>query len=205
MYEKRTAIIPILFIFAMMLLEEKILNELKRGELSPLYSELYRPLLIYASKCLTDELSFLAEDCAQEAIYKAYLSREKFGSFMSLLSFLYKSVHNKAIDILRRDNSKSRYLIEQKDLSEEILPAILEQEALRRLYNAVDRLSPQDRELFFNYHDGMKTEEIAKMLGLSVSAIKQRKNKMVKTLKEEVADDALLIMFVTVLFSDIVC
>lgn len=188
-----------------MLLEEKILNEFKRGELSPLYSELYSSLLIYSSKCLTEDMAFLAEDCTQDAIYKAYQSREKFDSYMGLLSFLYKSIRNKAVDFIRRSNSRSRYLNEPKDLSEEILPSILEQEALRRLFEAVNRLSSKDKDLFFNYYDGMTTEEISKMLGISISAVKQRKNKMVKALKDEVSDDALLVLFISTSFLDFIC
>lgn len=188
-----------------MLLEEKILNEFKRGELSPLYAELYSSLLIYSYKCLPEELSFLAEDCTQDAIYKAYQTRERFDSYMGLLSFLYKSIRNKAVDTIRRSNSRSRYLTEQKDLSEEILPFILEQEALRRLFKAVNNLPSKDRELFFNYYDGRTTEEISKMLGISISAVKHRKNKMVKALKEEVADDAMLLLFVSTSFMDFLC
>jgi len=167
----------------------KILEEFKKGELLGLYSSMYRPLLSFASKCLTDKLAFLAEDCTQEAIYKAYLSKEDFKTLPSLRSFLYTTVHNKAIDLIRKNTSRENYLMSRTDRHEDLSDKIIEQETMRILFELVDTLSEKDKELFFFYSNGMTTSEIALKLNLSESAVKKRKAKMIQTLRNNISDE----------------
>ena len=42
--------------------DSNLADKFRRGNLDGLYDEMYRPLLLYATKCLTDRFSFLAED-----------------------------------------------------------------------------------------------------------------------------------------------
>ena len=73
-----------------------------------------------------------------------------------------------------------------------MLTDIVEHESMDRLFRAVKKLTASDRELFFDYRDGLKTSEIAAKLGITESAVKQRKAKMISKLQKELDDSALL-------------
>ena len=171
-----------------------IAEHFRRGSLDVLYDEMYRPLLLYASRCLTDQFAFLAEDCVQDAILRAYRMRESFTADPELRSYLYRAVHGKAIDILRKNRAKEHYLSSRQESEYDVMADIVESEAMNRLFRAVAALPERDRELFFNYRDGLKTSEIAARMGLSESTIKQRKAKMIAILQQSIGDETLLIL-----------
>ena len=54
---------------------EQLLSEFKSGNIGTFYNELYAKLLVYASRHLGPDYAFLAEDCVQDAVYKAYEQR----------------------------------------------------------------------------------------------------------------------------------
>jgi len=174
--------------------DSPILSDFQKGNLSSTYEVLYKPLLIFASKKLTDKFSFLAEDCVQEAIFKAYTKRKEFNSEMSFKSYLYLSVRNKAIDILRNSNAGDRYLRITDTLDEGSINDFIEQDVLNQLYLIVDKLPERERQLFFDYSDGLSTKEIAKKLGLSESMIKRNKASMIAHLSESMSDEMLLLV-----------
>lgn len=76
---------------------EHVLAEFKSGKLETFYKNTYGQLLLYASRYLGNDYSFLAEDCVQDAIYKAYQQRETFSSVSTFKSFLYSCIRNAAI------------------------------------------------------------------------------------------------------------
>jgi len=47
------------------------------GNVRPFYEDLYPGLLVYASRQLGDELSYLAEDCVQDAVMSSYTKRRR--------------------------------------------------------------------------------------------------------------------------------
>lgn len=176
----------------------QILCDFCKGELKPLYDYIYRPLLLHASRCLTDRFAFLAEDCVQDSIFQAYKKRYSFSTLAALKTYLYTSVRNKSIDILRNSNAQERFLTTYPT-SESIFLDILEREAMDRLFKAVDNLPEKDRKLFLLFWDGHKIKEVAAMLGLAESTIKSRKAKMIAKLKELVADEGALILLMAVM------
>ena len=167
----------------------------RRGNLDSLYDAFYRPLMMYAAKCLTDKFSFLAEDCVQDAIMQAYRTRDSFYSDPELRSYLYKTVHGKAVDILRKDNSKEKYTLSLSlATSDGIITDIVENESMNRLFKVLQQLPQADRDLFFDYCNGLKTSEIAVKLGLSESAVKQRKAKMISKIQEKMGPDLIIVV-----------
>ncbi|MDD2292653.1 MAG: sigma-70 family RNA polymerase sigma factor [Bacteroidales bacterium] len=67
--------------------------------------------------------------------------------------------------------------------------SIIEQETLRKLFVAIDKLPEKYRQIFeMSFEQGLKTAQIAQQLGISESTIKKRKSKMIKTLRNELGD-----------------
>ena len=124
---------------------EQLLSEFKSGNIGTFYNELYAKLLVYASRHLGPDYAFLAEDCVQDAVYKAYEQRGSFKSVLTLKAFLYSCIHHAAIDILRKNQAQSNYLSQQDDRTE-FLNSIIEQETLNLLYDSIERLPEKYRD-----------------------------------------------------------
>lgn len=183
-----------------MVTPEHILAEFKSGKLETFYKNTYGKLLLYASRYLGPDYSFLAEDCVQDAIYKAYQQRETFSSVATFKSFFYSCVRNAAIDILRKNHAQENYLSQQEE-NIEFLNSIIEQETLNLLYDSIASLPEKYQKIFeLNFQQGLKNAEIAALLGVTESAIKKQKAQMIelvrKDLKNKTGNDLLAIMIV---------
>ena len=164
---------------------ESIFQEFKSGKVSTFYNELYAKLLVYASRHLGADYAFLAEDCVQDAVYKAYEQRASFTSALTFKSFLYSCIHHAAIDILRKNQARSHYLSQQDDQTE-FLNSIIEQETLNLLYDSIERLPEKYRRIFeLNFQQGLKNAEIAKLLNVTESADKKQKPQMLDLLRKD--------------------
>lgn len=172
------------------------------GRMDRFYNEFYPALLAYAVRFLGPDHSWLAEDCVQESVFRTYLSKEQIRDEQALKAFAYTAVRNRAVSILRKDTSQRNYF-RQLDLSEQdITTSIIEQETMRRLFVAIDALPEHFRQVFdLSFEEGLKNPEIARRLGISVSAVKKRKARMIHLLRESVADneDIVILALLTLL------
>ena len=187
--EKDSFYLGFVFLIFVEMSEQHLYKDFVNGRMKSFYDEFYPTLLIYASRILGEEFSFLSEDIVQDTIYKTYLERNRLHSESSLKSYLYTSVHNSAVSVLRRAGSRNRYLNQLETASDDLSNSIIEQETLRRLFVAIEKLPQPYREVIeLSFGDGLRNAEIAEILGISVSAVKQRKSKLLLLLQRMVAD-----------------
>lgn len=170
-----------------------ILTGFQSGNIDDFYAEVYPSLLTYAIRILDSDYSFMAEDCVQDAIFKAYGQRMTFITPAQFKSFLYSCVHNNAVTMLRKNRSRNNYLMQNNDSGYDMGNAIIEQETLDLLYEAISEL-PDDMRCIFelSFEQGLKNIEVARVLGISESAVKKRKMRMISILRSKIKDDAIL-------------
>ena len=179
---------------------EQVFQEFKAGRIERFYQEAYAKLLVYASRILGGDYAFLAENCVQDAVCKAYEQRETFNSSIAFKAFFYTCIHNMTIDILRKNRAQANYLAQQ-EVETNFLNGIIEQETLNLLHDAIRRLPEKYRRIFeLHFEEGLKNAEIAQRLGVTESAIKKQKAQMLellrKDLKQKLGDDrTALLMF----------
>ncbi len=165
--------------------DHNIYDDFRKGSMQLLYKSFYPALISYSGSILGQRYSFLCEDCVQESIYKAYMNRENIKDANSLKSFLYTTVRNRAISFLRKDKSQSNYLRQIETSEQDITADIIEKETLRKLFTAVRSLPEPFRQVFeLSFEQGLKNKEIAMALGVSESAIKKRKARLLMILKK---------------------
>lgn len=171
-----------------MQLTQTILYDFKAGKLDSFYSEAYTSLLSYATRILTPEYAFLAEDCVQDCIFRSYQQRHSLTDPSRWKSLLYTSVHNSAISILRHHSAQQHYLSTNDNLTEQdISLSIIEQETLDLLFSAIDSLPEKYRTLFtLSFEQGLSIPEIADQLNLSISGVKKQKSKMLTILRDKI-------------------
>ena len=143
----------------------------------------YRPLCLYALHYLQD--TDLAEDIVQESFTTLW---EKIGQGFPIINrraYLYMTVRNRCLDHLRSKGFPTESLrphdsygiIDENDAEER---SVIE----ANLWTAIDSLPEKCRQVFLmSKRDGMKYEEIAQELGLSVNTVRNQISKALNTLK----------------------
>lgn len=181
-----------------MLISQQTYNDFVSGRIESFYATAYTPLLMYVMRTLGSDFSFLAEDCVQDAVFQAYQHRDSFDNNTKLKAYLYRCVHNNAVTLLRKSNSHSNYLASmEKENGEELINAgIIEQETMDILYDAIERLPQELRAVFeMGFEQGMRNNEIADALGVSVATVKKRKAKLIHSLREMLTTETMLIVW----------
>ena len=144
----------------------------------------YRPLCLYALHYLQD--TDLAEDMVQECFTTLWEKIRQGGPITNRRAYLYMAVRNRCLDHLRRKGVQTESLkphdtygiIEEDDAEQR---SAIE----ARLWTAIDSLPEKCRQIFLmSKRDGLKYEEIAEELGLSVNTVRNQISKALNTLKD---------------------
>lgn len=127
-----------------------------------LFRRHYRALCLYAVHFLHDL------DAAEDLVQDSFVAYWEKGEIMaSEQAYLYRMVHNRCIDILRKDQPAA--LPEELSMEETIDRS--EKEA--RLWVAIERLPEQRRRcLIMAKRDGLSYKEIAAELGISENTVR---------------------------------
>lgn len=133
--------------------------------------------------------SELAEDVAQDAFVKLWETRDKIDK-SSIKAYVFTIANNLAINQLKRDQLKFKFLKLQVDRKDIKTPEYLleMQEFDEKLQRTLEKLPDGAREVFLmNRMDGLKYREIAEMLGLSMKAVEKRMSRALAILRENIS------------------
>jgi RNA polymerase sigma-70 factor (ECF subfamily) len=164
------------------------------------FKQYYRPLCFFAEQLLGDMND--AEDIVKDSYLKLWNKRADFDHAQSIRSFLYTATRNASLNHLRhlkvKDHFKKEmhYLDDQKG-DELILQQMIRSELMRSIYQEIEKL-PEKRQQVFRmiYFDGLKLEEIADKLGISVFTVKEHKAKALAQLRMKFSDEQLMVFFI---------
>jgi len=149
-------------------------------DFNAMFYELYPPLVYYSRRIIGDEIE--SENLVAEAFVKIWERKLHFETYASLKSFLYTSVRNASLDLLKKEKRlrvhKKEYQACNMDNAEAkfSLEYMIEAEFLRELYASFNKLPARCRkvmQLFFV--EGKTYQEIAAELKLSLSTIRNQK------------------------------
>ena len=155
-------------------------------DIEALFRYNYRPLCLYALHYIQDV--DLSEDIVQESYAALWEKLQEGAHVLNRKSYLYMMVRNRCLDHLRKKGIPTESLkpydtygiIDDDDAQER-------SQTEARLWTAIDSLPEKCREVFImSKRDGLKYEEIAEELGLSVNTVRNQISKALKVLKEGV-------------------
>lgn len=170
------------------------------GQMGDFYAHVYPSLLMFAARNLGDNYAFLAEDCVQDAVYHAYEQRGMFGTPAYLKSFLYQCIHNSAVSILRKHGSKQRYTQQTTYDVPDPTTAIIEQETLDLLFEAIGQLPDDLRQVFeLSFEEQLTNQEAGRRMGISESGFKKKKAKLIAVLRQRFSDNPKMLLAITLL------
>lgn len=163
--------------------DSQLIREIKDGNVQ-LYKELVtryeRKILLFIFHMLKNSrLDHMAEDLCQETFYKAYRSLHSFREIeASFSTWLYTIARNTVLSELRKNRNGNVYLedsgyepVTPHDTSPE--QSALRNERVLLVREAINKLPEKQRSaLILREYDGLDYQEIAGILGQTVSSVK---------------------------------
>lgn len=189
-------------------LSNNIISSFKNGTpnaLNSLIKVYYNPLCLFAYRLLKDQV--VAEDIVLESFTKLWHRRCDFENVQNIKAFLYIAVRNASLNYLkmlkRETLSKKQltYLTGEKE--DFVLNEIIRAEVLQEIMQEIEKLPEQcGKVLKMGYLEGLKNQEIADLLHISVHTVKNQKARAIQLLKIKLRDrDLMAFLFLCSLFT----
>jgi len=177
-----------------LIFEQLLIEKLRAGDpdsFSDIFSAYYKDMFFFAYS-FTHELAS-AEDIVQDTFIKLWEDHEKLYVTVSLKSILLKTVQNKCIDWHRHRKiitNHSSYIINNEPLYEYATDNyLLRSEMEGMIEKALAKLPEKVRESYeLNRFEGLKYQEIADKLDVSVRTVEVRISKALELLRKSLID-----------------
>lgn len=143
---------------------------------------------------------WLCEDMVEDVFVQIYESKDGFfASELALTAWIYKVIQRKILDNikhLRVEEKYSRRYLDARDEDTYFIKSVMEEEARYLLYQAINTLSPQCREVVRQVLKDKKNQEIADELGISIVTVKSHKMLAYRKLKEILSKLLVVLLFI---------
>ncbi len=145
---------------------------------------LYSDALVRYAYCYVHD-SMAAEDIVEDAFASLYVKNKRFSSIEQMRAWLYKCVHGKAVDHLRRQRTVPLEDLENVLSSGDMESVFLTRERNQVIYTALQRLPVQYRQaLQLSYFDEFTIPQICKILNKSPKQVYNLLSRAKAALKE---------------------
>ncbi len=179
---------------------EEIVHEFNKGNpksFSSVFNTYYSALCFFAERMILDKEE--AKDIVEESFIKLWRLHANFATMQNIKAFLYITTKNACLNFIRQSerNAKQQsdmvYMLAKKE--DHVLTEITRAEVLRELHAAIESLPPQCRKIVrMSFVEGMKNQEIAEQLNLSVHTVKNQKVRAIYLLKIKLLNTNLVLL-----------
>ncbi|MGI6073762.1 MAG: RNA polymerase sigma factor [Fermentimonas sp.] len=169
-----------------------LLKKRDKEAFAMIYKKYHRYLYAIALKYLKNEQ--LAEDVVQHVFVKLWENTSKIDIEINLKNYLYTMTKNRILNYFR-DNKEAIYLSyenSQTDLVEphDIVKSFEKRQMNALLYEAIDKLPPQKREVCIRKLESDDTnQQIADKMNISVHTVKSHYQDALKMLRKYFEDE----------------
>jgi RNA polymerase sigma-70 factor (ECF subfamily) len=162
------------------------MKSLDQGSFEHLFREYFPPLMTFARKILGDE------DDAREIVHRVFINlwekRKDLDLSTSLKSYLFTSVHNRSLNLIRDRKKFSDAEIPEVAGDHDVSQQMETLELENRISEVIASLPEKCREIFeLNRFEGLKYSEIAEKLDISVKTVENQMSKALKILREKLS------------------
>lgn len=180
-----------------------IIEKLKQGDneaYASFFNTFYAPLCYFATQLVRDKPA--AEDIVKDTFIKLWQKHTDFETPQNVKAFLYITVRNASLNFLRhmavRESTQKELLYLGRDREEAfVLNSMIKTEVLKEIYGEIEKFPEKRRHIFkLAYLEGMKNEEIAHKLDISVSTVKTQKARAILALRVHFTDTQLAMLLV---------
>jgi len=169
------------------------LQQNDRRAFTQLYDEYFTVLCYFASRIINNKEE--AEDIVINTFSKFWAMRANFESAANIKAFLYIVTRNNCLDYLEYKRKQAAFQKEyayflDSDNEEKIERVKIESELLRKIYTEIQHLPPRCKQVFtLTYFDGLKANEIAEQLNISVSTVTSQRARAIDLLRSVLTSD----------------
>lgn len=176
------------------LIEKVLISKLKQGSkdaFSFIFITYYKDLVLFATN-FTHEID-TAQEIIQDTFLKIWEDHDEIDIKVSLKSYLLKTVQNRCIDWLRhvkvQQKFKDEALISSINYEFNADNYLINSEIEGLIRDALNKIPPEFSQAYrMHRYKGLKYQEIAEKLNVSVRTVEVRIGKALSALRDELHD-----------------
>ncbi|MEM6644378.1 MAG: RNA polymerase sigma-70 factor [Bacteroidota bacterium] len=155
------------------------------------FEQYFNLLVLYANRFLDTREE--AEEIAQDVFVKFWEKCETLDPDSSIKGYLYRSVHNACLNEIKHQKVKDVYkefIIQFMETSYNLEKEVDTAESRKdRISREINKLPPKCKEIFeLSRFEGLKYQEIADHLMISIKTVEVQMGKALKALRENLGD-----------------
>lgn len=155
-------------------------------DLTTIFDTYYDRLVYFCLKIVDDKEQ--AKDIVQDSFLKYWQQSGQVADHETAIkNFLYTSVHNAALNVVRHEkvvNAYAQHRNGTEPAESYVVESIISAEVIAEIHAAIESLPEQYRQISrMGYFEGKKNQEIADELGMSVNTVKKQKQKALELLR----------------------
>lgn len=128
------------------------------------------------------------EDLAQEILVQLWRSFRSFDGRCMFSTWMYRVALNTALSFSQRERRRKQHVVAVEERVLLDCPAReVERDEIRMLYELIAGLDPLSKALMLLYLDGNSYQEMADVLGISVTNVATKINRLKVSMKQHVA------------------
>ena len=176
------------------------INEKKDEAFKYLYDTYYASLCRYAGRFVGEFMD--EEDVVQEILVKLWEREGSFENMKALSAYLYRSVHNACLVFIRdqKEFREEKLIGKLGEVMEFNSPdneqLLIEEEYYRQIFVVLNSLPEERRVIVEMTMEGIKNEDIARQLHISVNTVKTLKKKAYVYLREQLSKEVWSFLFI---------
>ncbi len=174
--------------------EEILVQKLKdkdKNAFAQVFNQYFGIMVLYANRFMDTKEE--AEEIAQDVFVKFWEKCDTLSPDSSIKSYLYRSIHNSCLNAIKHEKVKDAYKQHVIHFLESTYFDHVEfndPDHLRsRIQDEIDKLPPRCSEIFkLSRYEGLKYQEIAEHLNISVKTVEVQMGKALKILRNTLQD-----------------
>jgi RNA polymerase sigma-70 factor (family 1) len=160
-----------------------------------LFIELYPVMCLFSKKIIQSYDD--AEDIVQEVFIELWNQRQRFESIEQIKAFLYLSVKNRCLNFKKHLRVREKFIhTAMADTEQFFEEQILQTEVIQHIYNVINDLPEQRKQIIILSMEGLKNNEIAKDMQVSVNTVKLQKKIAYRQLREKLKPSLYISLFI---------
>lgn len=163
-----------------------------------LFEEHFNRLVLFSFRYVNDYDE--ATEIVQDVFVKVWQHFDKVRAVKDLKKYLFKAVRNSSLNYLKHVKVKAKYIRHLETVGETVErpheEAILKEETVQRIHQAINKLPPSWREAFLlSKFNQLKYNEIAEEMNISPKTVEKYISKAFKFLRMELKNVHFLSIF----------
>ena len=170
-------------------MNKNIIKHIKRGDrkaFREVFDSYFQALSAFGYKYVSDPP--VVEDMVQESFISFWEKRQDFDHINAVKSFLYTSVRNKCLNHVKHQTVRKKHepaLVYELESDQNFTQHVIEEETFNLLLAEIKLLPESAMEIMILALNGLKNQEIADELNISINTVKTQKKIAYAKLKQK--------------------